>query len=92
MNIALMTSWNPRTLKSGPRVPVDAGKWRVILKGVVGTLLNLRYNFPPHPTAITTFSVHDGYEFKLEQNVILSVLIIEAGNEPHISVNLQKIG
>lgn len=79
-------------VRGGPLVPLAKGKWRVIFNNVKNSVFHLKYNSPIFPTnLVTTFAIHDGCEFDLDINSILSVLTVETGSESEVSIYLEEV-
>lgn len=86
MRIALLIGANPKFVKHGPRVPVEAGKWGVVIDGLSNSRISIYHNSPNR-----AFNTFDGHVFSLEDNSVLEVRIVEAGSEHSISVYLESI-
>ena len=86
MRTALLLGAHPQKAeKLGPFVRVEEGKWRVVVTGLIDSVLSLRYGSP-----LTSEFHNIGKEITIHGPAIVCVEIVTPGTEKHLSVCLER--
>lgn len=85
MELALIVGTNPRNVKRGPRVRMQAGHWKIRVDGQKDSILTLNcYDLPDKP--FKTDAIENGASLILECSTTVETEFVNQGNEASISV------
>ena len=91
MKIPLIFNANPLGLskRTPAKIPLDAGRWRIISENLIDSILGIRYG---PPSGFHSSYVLDGIlEFRMEKPGVAYVEVRTPGSERSISVYLERI-
>jgi len=91
VKIPLVFNANPLGLskRTPAKIPLDAGRWRIISENLIDSILGLRYG---PPSGYHSSCVLDGIlEFRMEKPGIAYVEVRTPGSERSISVYLERL-
>lgn len=92
MRLPLLFHANPKAAKiGGTKVPLQEGKWRVVMEGVTNSRVFIHYDSPLMPDVNTAFEVHDGKEFDVEETMKVRARVAEVGTEEFINVFVESV-
>jgi hypothetical protein len=81
--LPLLLVANPREARSGPIVRLSQGKWKIVYKGIIDTIVRI-VSLPLNPVNKEFVSVIDG-------PLTVQCIVLKPGHENNISVFVDRV-